>query len=108
LSVHFFVVLEPLPGNETSFRQELQLVVPPTLAERGCQAINVFESLRSPTIFTIHSEWVDEAAFEQHAQLPHTVRFMESASVMLTHPLLGLRTRHLTGGPGAALSASFM
>jgi quinol monooxygenase YgiN len=53
-------------------------------------------------VFAIHSEWVDEAAFERHAQLPHTVRFLEAAEKLLTHPVQGLRTREIGGGAGAA------
>jgi quinol monooxygenase YgiN len=43
------------------FREELLRVVEPTQAEIGCFAIRVFESLREPLVFAIHSEWVDEA-----------------------------------------------
>jgi hypothetical protein len=32
--------------------------------------MRAFESVREPFAFAIHSEWVDEAAFEVHAQLP--------------------------------------
>jgi quinol monooxygenase YgiN len=64
-------------------------------------AVHEFESLREPIVFAIHSEWVDEAAFKLHAQLPHTVRFLEAAKALLTHPVQALRTRHIGGGAGA-------
>jgi quinol monooxygenase YgiN len=79
LSVHFFVRFEFRSGREKEFREELLRVVPPTQAEIGCLAIHVFESLREPFTFAIPSEWVDEAAFGRHAQLPHTVRFLQAA-----------------------------
>jgi quinol monooxygenase YgiN len=101
LSVHFIVRFEPLPGKELEFRDELLRVVEPTRAEIGCLAIHVFESLREPFVFAIHSQWVDEAAFEFHAQLPHTVRFLGAAKVLLSHPVQGLRTREIRGGAGA-------
>jgi quinol monooxygenase YgiN len=101
LSVHFFVRFEPLPGKEMEFREELLRNVAPTRAEIGCLAIRVFESLREPCVFAIHSEWVDEAAFELHAQLPHTVRFLGAAAQLLTDPVQGLRTREIGGGAGA-------
>jgi quinol monooxygenase YgiN len=44
---------------------------------------------------------VDEAAFELHAQLPHTVRFLAAAEKLLPHPVQGLRTREISGGAGA-------
>ena len=101
LSVHFFVRFEPLPGKEMRFRDELLRVNKPSRAEIGCLAVRVFESLREPFVFTIHSEWVDEAAFDLHAQLPHTVQFLRAAEELLTHPVQGLRTREIGGGAGA-------
>lgn len=100
MSVHFFVRFEPLPGKEMAFREELLRVVEPTRAEMGCLGIRVFESLREPFVFAIHSEWVDEAAFELHAQLGHTVQFLGAAEQLLTHPVQGLRSRLIGGGPG--------
>jgi len=101
LSVHFFVRFEPLPGKEMGFREELLRVVEPSRAEAGCLAIHVFESLREPFVFAIHSEWVDEAALELHAQLPHTVRFLGAAERLLSRPVQGLRAREIGGGAGA-------
>jgi quinol monooxygenase YgiN len=100
LSVHCFIRLEPLPGKEKEFREELLRVVEPTRAESGCLAMHVFESLREPFVFTIHSEWADEAAFESHARLPHTVRFLGAAEKLLTHAVHGLRTREIAAYPG--------
>ena len=99
MSVHFLVSFEPLPGKETEFREELLRVVEPTRAEKSCLGIQVFESLRKPFVFAIHSEWVDEAAFELHAQLPHTVRFLRAAETLLTGAVQGLRARQI-GGDG--------
>ncbi|HUA21136.1 MAG TPA: putative quinol monooxygenase [Bryobacteraceae bacterium] len=101
MSVHFFVRLEPRPGREQDFRSELLQVVPPTRAETGCLAIHVFESLSAPAVFAIHSEWVDEAAFERHAQQPHTVHFIQAAGELLSHGVQGLRSRWIAGGSGA-------
>jgi quinol monooxygenase YgiN len=102
LSFHFIVRFEPLPGKETEFRSELLRVNEPSLAEDGCLSIDVFESLREPSVFAIHSEWVDEAAFELHTTLPHTVRFLAAAETLLTHPVQGLRLRQIGGGSGAS------
>jgi quinol monooxygenase YgiN len=83
------------------FREELLQVNGPSREEAGCIKIEVFESLREPVTFAVHSEWVDEAAFDLHAELPHTVRFLQAAEELLTHSVLGLRTRQIGGGPGA-------
>jgi quinol monooxygenase YgiN len=104
LPVHCFVRFEPMPGKAVEFREALLRVVEPTRAEIGCLAIHVFEALREPFVFAIHSEWADEAAFELHARLPHTVRFLGTTEKLLSHPVQGLRTREIGGGagPGAA------
>ena len=104
LSVHFIVRFEPVPGKEPDFRDELLRVIEPSRAEPGCLAIHVFESLREPHVFAIHSEWADEAAFDLHAQLPHTVRFLEAAKKCLTHPVQGLRMTEIAGGAGAGVA----
>ena len=98
MSIHFLVRFEPLTGMETEFREELLRVVEPTRAEIGCLAIHVLESLREPAGFGIHSEWVDEAAFESHLQLPHTLRFLGAAEKLLTHPVQGLRSLEIGAG----------
>ena len=104
MSVHVFVRFEPRAGKDQEFREELLRVNEPSRAEAGCLAIHVFESLREPFVFAIHSEWVDEAAFERHAELPHTVRFLKAAEEFLTHAVKGLRTRWIAGGAGAGAS----
>ena len=95
MSFHFIVRFEPRAGKEAAFREELEKVAGPSRAEEGCIAFHAFASLREPVTFAVHSEWVDEAAFEVHAQLPHTVRFLAAAKELLTHPVAGLRTREI-------------
>lgn len=101
MSFHFIVRFEPIAGKETEFRRELLRVVDASRTETGCLAIHAFESLGQPPVFAIHSEWVDEAAFDLHAQLPHTVAFVAAAKELLTHPIEGLRSRPIGGGAGA-------
>ena len=101
MSFHFIVRFEPQPGKESAFREEVLRVNAPSRAEPGCLRIDVYESLRKPFVFAIHSEWVDEASFELHATLPHTVQFLEAAETLLTHPVEGLRLRQIGGGAGA-------
>ena len=95
MSVNFFVRFEPLPGKEMEFRKELLQVVEPARAESRCLGIQALESLREPLVFAIHSEWVDDAAFDSHSLLPHTVRFLGAAERLLTHPVQGLRLREI-------------
>lgn len=101
MSFHFIVRFEPLPGKEAAFREELLRVNGPSRAEPGCLSVEVFESLREPPMFAVYSEWVDEASFDLHVSLPHTARFLAMAETLLTHPVKGLRLRHIGGGAGA-------
>jgi quinol monooxygenase YgiN len=74
-------------GQETAVAEALREVVAPTRAEPGCRGIEAFRSTRDSRLFYIHSRWVDEAAFDHHAGLPHTVRFIERVSRLVDHAL---------------------
>jgi quinol monooxygenase YgiN len=93
--MHFIVRFEPLPRKAAEFREELLRVIERTRTESGCLSIRAFEAMRDPLVFAIHSEWVDEAAFEFHATLPHTVRFLAAAEKLLPHAVNGLRMREI-------------
>ena len=74
-------------GNETAVADALRDVLAPSSGEAGCLGIHAFRSIRDPRLFYIHSRWKDEAAFEQHATLPHTVRFVECVAPLIDHAL---------------------
>ncbi len=74
------------PGNEDAVAVELRDVLGPSREEPGCLNIHAFRSTRDPRLFYIHSRWKDEAAFENHAELPHTVRFLERVEPLIDHP----------------------
>src|SRR3977135_2562393 len=90
-----FVRLECRRETEQDLRAELMLILEPTRAEAGCLGINLYESLRDPHTFMIHSSWFDEAAFDAHAQLPHMVRFLGLVGGLVTNPVQALRTNEL-------------
>lgn len=90
----------PYQESKPPFAKSCFKVNQPSRAEPGCLSIHVFESLREPRVFAVTSEWVDEAAFDLHAAMPHTVRFLAAAETLLTHPVQGLRLRHIGGGAG--------
>jgi quinol monooxygenase YgiN len=92
---HFVVRFEPPPEVVPEFRQELFRTLAATRGESGCRSIRALESVRPPIAFAVVSEWDDEAAFELHAQLPHTVRFVAAAERLLGIPVKGLRAREI-------------
>jgi quinol monooxygenase YgiN len=87
MDLFVFARFHARPGNEDAVAATLRAVVAPTRQERGCVSINAFRSTRDPGLFYIHSRWRDEAAFEQHAALPHTVTFLERVQPLIDHPL---------------------
>jgi len=64
----------------------LRDVLAPSREEPGGLGIQAFRSIRAPQLFYIHSRWKDEAAFEIHAGLPQTVRFVERVEPLIDHP----------------------
>jgi quinol monooxygenase YgiN len=73
-------------GEEAAVAAALAEQVPPVREEPGCLAIGAFRSTRDPRLFWIHSRWIDEAAFEVHAELPRTQRFVEKMERLIDHP----------------------
>jgi len=43
--------------------------------------------------FHVHSRWTDEAAFDRHADLPHTVRFIGRMERAIDQPMEVSRAR---------------
>ena len=87
MEVFIFARFHARPGNEAAVAETLLDVLAPTREESGCLSIHAFQSNRDPRLFYIHSSWKDEAAFEQHTGLPHTVRFVERVEPLIDHPL---------------------
>jgi quinol monooxygenase YgiN len=79
-------------GEEAAVALAIREVLVPTSAEPGCVAIHSYRSIRDERLFFIHSRWVDEAAFERHAEEPHTQRFIARVAPLIDHPLDVQRT----------------
>ena len=75
------------PGLESAVEEAVRNVLGPSREEAGCLSIDAFRSTRDPRLFYIHSRWTNEAAFEYHAGLPHTVRFIERVEPLIDHAL---------------------
>src|SRR6266851_493171 len=83
---YVFVRLHAREGEESAGGEALRQVTGPTRGEAGCLSFHIFRSMRDRRLFYIHSRWVDEAAFQVHAGLPHTVRFLERVDALLDQP----------------------
>lgn len=87
MELFIFVRFHARENQQDAVATALREVVPPTRAEPGCRAIGAYCSTRDPRLFYIHSRWADEAAFDHHAELPHTVRFLDCVQPLIDHPL---------------------
>ncbi len=76
-------------------REAMNEAQEPVREEPGCLAFGAFRSVRDPDEFYIHSRWRDRAAFERHAELPHTVRFLASVEPLLDHAFKASLTEQL-------------
>ena len=94
-TVHVFVRLHAAPGNDEQVHDALRTVVVASRAEPGCLALDAFRSPRDPRRFFIHSVWRDAAAFDGHARLPHTIRFIETVDALVDEPREVTRTFRL-------------
>jgi quinol monooxygenase YgiN len=93
MELFIFARFHAKPGQEDAVAAALRDVLAPTREEPGCRAIQHFRSTQDPRLFYVHSCWVDEAAFEAHAALPHTVRFLQCVQPHIAHPLDVTRAR---------------
>jgi quinol monooxygenase YgiN len=83
--VFVFARLHARPGKRPDVLQAMLEVQGPTRAEPDCLDYGAFQSVRDPDEFYIHSRWRSLAAFERHAELPHTVRFVAALAPLLDH-----------------------
>jgi len=74
-------------GQEDAVADVMREASEPVRAEPGCVFIGYYRSTRDPRLYYIHSRWKDEAAFEVHAELAHTVRFIERMEPLIDHEL---------------------
>jgi quinol monooxygenase YgiN len=93
MELFIFARFHAREGQQNAVAAALRDVLGPTREEPGCQAIQHYRCIRNPRLFYVHSRWVDEAAFERHAVLPHTVRFLQRVQDLIDHPLDVTRAR---------------
>lgn len=87
MELFIFARFHARAGNEGAVAEALLDVLAPSREEAGCLSIHAFRSTRDSQLFYIHSRWKDDAAFENHAGLPHTVRFVARVEPLIDHPL---------------------
>ena len=89
-----FTRVHPKEGQEHLVSAIIREVLSPTRLEAGCLAIDGFASTQTQ-VFYINSHWEDEAAFERHLNLPHTLKFLADIKASIDRPLEVTRSRPL-------------
>jgi quinol monooxygenase YgiN len=95
MELFIFARFHAREGHEAAVAAALREVVAPSGEEQGCLGIQAYRSIRDPRLFYVHSRWTDETAFELHAELPHTVQFVQRVQTLIDHPLDVTRARPL-------------
>jgi quinol monooxygenase YgiN len=93
--IFIFARFHAKEGLQQAVVETIREVLGPTRQERGCLSIHAYRATQDPRLFYIHSHWKDEAAFDDHARLPHTVRFVQKVQPLIDHPLDVTRTSSL-------------
>jgi quinol monooxygenase YgiN len=81
--------------KESDLISALTTVSAATRPEPECLGHQVFGSTTDPRLFFIHSQWANEAAFDRHVGLPHTLLFVEQVRQLIDHELDVVRTRQM-------------
>ena len=87
MDLFLFARFHARPGSEAALREAIQTVAAPPKLELGCFSYQAFQSVRVQGEFYVYSRWRDKAAFELHASLPHTIRFIGTVELLIGHPL---------------------
>ena len=93
MELFIFARFHSREGLEDEVRRVIEIVLQETRKEPGCLSIGLFGSLSDKRLFFIHSRWRDEAAFDAHAELPHTRAFLDAVTPLLDHELDVVRSR---------------
>jgi quinol monooxygenase YgiN len=93
MELFIFARFHAREGEQDNVAAAIREVLAPSRAEPGCLGIDGFASTRDPRLFYIHSRWIDEAAFDLHATLAHTVLCVERMTALIDHPFEVTRAR---------------
>ena len=92
MEVFVFARFHAREGQARAVAAALRDEVTQARSDSGCLAHEAYRSTRDPRLFFIHSHWIDELSFDSHAELPHTVYFLERVQPLIDHKLDVTRT----------------
>jgi quinol monooxygenase YgiN len=86
MTLHIIARFHVRAGEEAAALKALRAVAAATRLEPGCLDFQVVRGVRDSRLLHIHSQFRDEAAFDLHADLPHTVRFLDAVGTLIDQP----------------------
>jgi quinol monooxygenase YgiN len=95
MELFIFARFHAREGKEAELADLLRRQIRLVRGEPGCLMIDAYRSTRDPRLFFIHSRWVDEAAFQVHANLTDTNEFVARAEALIDHPFDVTRSHSL-------------
>ena len=95
MELFIFARFHSREGKEDAIAAALREEVEASRADAGCLEHQAYRSTHDARLFFIHSRWLDEAAFNVHVNLPHTLRFVERIEPLIDHALDVNRTWRL-------------
>ena len=95
MALYIFARFHSREGKEDAVAAALREEAEASHTDPGCLEHHAYRSTRDPKLFFIHSCWADEAAFNTHINMPHTLLFVERIEPLIDHALDVNRTRRL-------------
>ncbi len=83
MELYIFGRFEVRTGEERAFEEALREVVVATRGEAGCTEVHGYRGVRKAGVYYLHSRWRNVEAFEAHAELPHTRKFLGQVEGLL-------------------------
>ena len=87
MELDVFARFHAAPGNEERMAQVLRAQVRDVRLEPGCLYIQPCRSKKEPARFFLFSRWADEPAFQVHADLDATNRFIDTMEKLSDQPV---------------------
>ncbi len=65
------VIMVAKPGKEDDLFQEMQKMVAPSRAEKGCEEYSLHQSVEQQGVLVFYETWQDEQALNDHVETEH-------------------------------------
>lgn len=82
-SITINAILKAKPGKEQLLRGELEKVIQPSRAEKGCIEYTLHESLEDKGVFVFYETWKDEESLKLHLETSHYQEYRQNTAPLI-------------------------